>query len=208
MPILFPSCFIYNSKKQKTGVMLKFLFARPSEISWDQKWLDVPEGAEVFTYHKKSAGRALLSGLILAAVAEAAAIHVLLSMWNYWVAWAATLTTAWFVLQVIAQIRAMGIRPMYVHSGNFRIRNGAFDLADVPISQIASIQRSTKEVKSEGDQFPPLNVGFPASHNVVITLTEPLKAKILNRKKRDFQTALLAIDDVDRLVDVIQKQMS
>lgn len=187
--------------------MLKFLFARPSEISLDQKWLDVPENAEVFTYHKKSAGRALLSGLILAAVAEAAAIHVLLSMWNHWVAWVATLTTVWFVLQVIAQIRAMGIRPMYVYRDEFRIRNGAFDLAVVPISQIASIHKSTKEVKSEGNQLPPLNAGFPASHNVVITLIEPLEAKILNRKKRDFQIAVLAIDDVDRFVDVIQKQM-
>ena len=70
--------------------MLKFLFAKPSEISLDQKWLDVPENAEVFTYHKKSAGRALLSGLILAAVSGATAIHVLLSMWNHWVAGVAT----------------------------------------------------------------------------------------------------------------------
>jgi hypothetical protein len=56
--------------------------------------------------------------------------------------------------------------------------------------------------------LPPLNVGFPATHNVVIRLNEPMEAKILNRKNRDFQIALLAIDDADRFVEKIREHMS
>ena len=53
--------------------MLKYLFAKPTGVSSDPRWLDVPEGAKVFTYHQKHAGQILLGGLILAAIVEAQA---------------------------------------------------------------------------------------------------------------------------------------
>ena len=49
--------------------MIKYLFAKPEQHSPGGKWLDVPAGADVFTYHQEHAGRALLFGLILAAIA-------------------------------------------------------------------------------------------------------------------------------------------
>ena len=188
--------------------MLKYLFVKPAGVSSDPGWLDVPQDAEVFTYHQKHAGQALLGGLILAAIVEAAGVHLLISMWNHWVALAFTLTSVWLVLQIIAQIRAMGMRPMYIDRGRLMVRNGAFDLADIAISKMVSIEKSMKEIKSEKGQLTPLNVGFPATHNVVLRLKEPMEAMILNRKKRNFQIALLAIDDADRLVETIRKQLS
>lgn len=188
--------------------MLKYLFVKPAGVSSDRRWLDVPQDAEVFTYHQKHAGQALLGGLILAAIVEAAGVHLLISMWNHWVALAATLATAWFGLQVIAQIRAMGMRPIYIDQGHLILRNGAFDLADIAISQVDSIEKSIKDFNREKGQLPPLNVGFPATHNVVLRLKEPLEAKILNRKKRDFQIALLAIDDADQFVETIRQQLT
>ena len=125
--------------------MLKYLFVKPAGVSSDRRWLDVPQDAEVFTYHQKHAGQALLGGLILAAIVEAAGVHLLISMWNHWVALAATLATAWFGLQVIAQIRAMGMRPIYIDQGHLILRNGAFDLADIAISQVDSIEKSIKK---------------------------------------------------------------
>ena len=188
--------------------MLKYLFAKPAGVSPDPRWLDVPQDAEVFTYHQKHAGQALLGGLILAAITEAAGVHLLISMWNHWVALAFTLTSVWLVLQIIAQIRAMGMRPIYIDQGHLILRNGAFDLTDVAISQVDSIEKSIKEVKSEKGEMRPLNAGFPATHNVVLRLKEPLEAKILNRKKRDFQIALLAIDDADQFVETIRQQLT
>ncbi len=188
--------------------MLKYLFAKPAGVSPDPRWLDVPQDAEVFTYHQKHAGQALIGGLILAAIVEAAAVHLLISMWNHWVAVAFTLTSVWLVLQIMAQIRAMGMRPIYIDQGHLILRNGAFDLADITISQVDSIEKSIKEVKSEKGEMRPLNVGFPATHNVVLRLKEPMEAKILNRKKRDFQIAFLAIDDADRFVETIRQQLT
>ena len=190
-------------------MLLKYLFLAPSSKGLPgQRWLDVPQDAEVFTYHRKNAGRALLAGLIVGSVFEATAVHVLISVWSHWAALAATFASAYFGFQVLAQIRAIGMRPMYVHQGRLAMRNGAFELADIALSQIESIARSTKEVEPESGSLPPLNVGFPANHNVVIRLKQPADATVMNLKKRQFQTALLAIDDSERFVGTIQKQIS
>ncbi|MEE2907354.1 MAG: hypothetical protein VX527_05915 [Planctomycetota bacterium] len=184
--------------------MLKYLLVKPDDDSPGGKYLDVPRDAEVFTYHQKHSGRTLLAGLVLAAIVEATAIHFLIAIWNDWVALAATLTSVWLALQILAQIRAIGMRPIYIDQGHLMLRNGAFDLADVPLDHVESIERSTRECKRTKGELAPLNVGFPAAHNVILRLKEPMEARILNLKKRDFQVALLAIDDADRFVASIQ----
>ena len=188
--------------------MIQFLLAKPDPESPEGKWLDVPKSSDVFSYHVKNSGRVLIAGLLMAAIVEAVALHVLLAMWNHWVALAATLATAYFCLQVICQIRAMGLRPIYVSEGRVMVRNGAFDLVEIPLSSIASIEESTKDVKHGQDELPPLNAGFPASHNVIIHLKDPSEALILNRKKRDFQVVLLAIDENRRFVRLIEENLT
>ena len=39
-------------------------------------------------------------------------------------------------------------------------------------------------------------------------LKEPAEATVLNRKQRDFQIALLAIDEADRLVETVDSQLA
>ncbi|MCH2180626.1 MAG: hypothetical protein MK108_01350 [Mariniblastus sp.] len=188
--------------------MLKYLFLKPSDDSPSGPWLEVPPEADVFTYHREHAGRALLFGLILAAIIEATALHWLISLWSHWLALAATVTTVWLILQILAQIRAVGLRPIYINQGHLILRNGAFDLADVPVSQIESIEKSSREPNCEKGDLAPLNVSFPASHNIIMRLKEPAEATLLNRKKRDFQIALLAIDEGERLVETVDNQLA
>ncbi len=187
--------------------MIKYLFAKPLRSSSDQEWLDMPIEATVFTYHKKHAARALLGAILLAATIEATVIHILFSMWNDWIAWIATVSTAYFGLQIIAQIRATAMRPIYILPPHIHLRNGAFDLADISICQVASVEKSLREVKPNLKELKPLNVSFPASHNVILRLKEPAEAKILNRSTRNFQIALLAIDEPDTFVEMIRNHL-
>ena len=184
--------------------MLKYLFIKPAADSPDGRYRDVPREARVFTSHHRHSGRALLAGLVLAAIVEATAVHFLIAIWNDWIALAATLSSAWVALQILAQIRAVGMRPIYLDRGHLMLRNGAFDLADVPLDQIESVERSTQEFKHEKGELAPLKVGFPAAHNIILKLKQPMEATILNLKKRDFQVALLTIDDADGFVESIQ----
>lgn len=132
---------------------------------------------------------------------EAAVLHFLIALWSHWIAIAATLSTFWLILRIISQIRAVGLRPIYVIGDHLVIRNGAFDIAEVNTEQIESVEASVKDVEVRTDQPKPLNACFPASHNVVLTLKSPAQGLVLNRRKRDFQIALLAIDDRERFVN-------
>ena len=183
--------------------MLKYLFAKKPQ----DRWLDVPPGAAVFTYHQENALRALLSGLLVVAFVEAAALHLLLAMWNHWVALAATLSTAWAALQIIAQIRAVGLRPIYVHQGKLMLRNGAFDIAEIGLDQIKHVEATSKDIVTADGDPKPLNVSFPASPNVVLRLHAEAEATILNRSRRPFQIALLAMDDPTSFVEYVHGQL-
>ena len=134
--------------------MLKYLFAQPTERSTDGEWLDVPPGAEVFPYHREHGLRVLLFGLILVAVVEATALHWLISLWSHWLAVAATLTSVWLILQILAQIRAIGLRPIYIDQGQLFLRNGAFDIAHLPLADIESIEKSLQIFKIDTNYKP------------------------------------------------------
>jgi len=179
--------------------MLKYLLAKPK----NGPWLDLPQGADAFSYHQESGLRALLSGFLLVAIMEATVLHFLLAIWSHWIAIAATLSTVWLILQIISQIRAVGLRPIYIANNRLVLRNGAFDIAKIDIEQIESIDASAKDVDIEVDQLKPFNVCFPASHNVVLILKSPAQGIVFNRRKRDFQIALLAIDDKEGLVNTL-----
>ena len=167
-----------------------------------------PQGAICFTYHVKSGIRVLLGGFLLAAVVEAITLHLLLSLVNHWLALAATLATLFFALQVIAQIRAVGMAPLYLNNGILTLRNGAFDIAQVSLENIENVELTARQIEIPHDRPKPLNVTFPAAHNVVLRLKTPLSATILNRKKREFEIALLAIDDADQFKSVLDQALS
>ncbi|MDC3224518.1 hypothetical protein OAU26_06250 [Mariniblastus sp.] len=184
--------------------MLKYLLASRSEILE----ASVPAGATTFTYHRNSALQALLCGFLMAALVEATVLHVVLAFWNHWLAIVATLTTALCALQIIGQIRAVGMRPIYFHEQRLTLRNGAFDLAEISIGQINRIELSFADVDVANDALKPLNVSFPASHNVTITLKTESEALILSRTKRNFDIALLAVDNAKEFVEFLKCEMN
>ena len=90
--------------------------------------VDVPAGVDVFTSHTRSGVRAILIALIIVVIVEMTALHYFLALWNHWVAWVATLSSLWVALTVIAQIRAVACRPIYVTDESLCLRNGMYDL--------------------------------------------------------------------------------
>ncbi|MDA7859056.1 hypothetical protein N9B12_00780 [bacterium] len=181
--------------------MLEFLWRNQSENKTDS----VPTGATCFSYHQSTGIRALLCGFLVVALVEATTIHILLSFVNHWLALAATLATVYFALQVIAQIRAVGMQPMYVHDETLKLRNGAFDIARVPVAEIATVELTSRNIDETGSGHKPLNVTFPAGHNVIVKLNKPNTCTILNRSTREFDLALLAIDNAKEFKSYIGK---
>ncbi|MEM8736787.1 MAG: hypothetical protein AAGG44_21335 [Planctomycetota bacterium] len=182
--------------------MLKYLWQSMKQIETEC----VPAGAIRFSYSQNSTAQALLLGFVLAALVEAVLLHVLLSYVSGWLAFAATVSTVVFILQVAAHIRAVGLRPIVVHRGVLFLRNGAFDIAEIPIQQIRHVELSSQATADSNDEFKPLNVGFPVSHNMIVKLKAPVEARILNLSSREFDVALMAIDNSQELKDLLDSQ--
>ncbi|MGI9519023.1 MAG: hypothetical protein ACR2NP_18365 [Pirellulaceae bacterium] len=166
--------------------------------------VDAPPGAEIFFYHQKSGMRAILFALVMAGIVEMTALHYFLSLWNHWVAWTATLSTLWVVLTILAQMRAVGCRPILVTDDHLNVRNGMYDLAEIPRSAIERVEVTGRDPKKDSTQDKPLPGCIPVSHNVIVWLNKSLEATLLYGKKRDFQVALLFVDDPQRLASLLK----
>lgn len=179
--------------------MLKYLFHRSS----GSRFPDTPDGAEKFTYHKRSGIKALLFALLLAAIVETVVLHYFLAMWNHWIALVATASSVWVVLQVLAQIRAIGMRPVFIDDGVLCIRNGMYELSRIPLSAIERVTVTGKDAEAGDSQMKPLHCCVPAGHNVIVYLNQQQEATLLYGKRRPFQAALLAIDEPQRFAEAL-----
>ncbi len=169
--------------------------------------VEVPAGASVFSYHKKSGMRPLLIALLLAAIVVMVVLHYFLSMWFGRLAWFATLATLSVALIIMGQIRAIRCRPILIHEGTVWLRNGMYDLASVPITQIDTVQATIKtpvQIMSEGK---PLWCCFPTGHNLVISLKKPREANLLFGQRQPFKTALVFVDNPRQLADEISSEL-
>ena len=171
--------------------MLQFLFGRAAA--------NHPADAITFTYHRKSAIRVLLLALLMAAFVETVVLHFLISMWSHLVAWLATASSLWIALTVVAQIRSLSLRPIYLHQGQLHLRNGMYELAVIPVRSIDSVEVTARPPVAVSEGEKPLNACFPAGHNVVIRLDQEREATLLYGQRKTFRTALVHVDEPARL---------
>ena len=183
--------------------MLKYLIASSTKV----RAQETPKEAVSFSYHQKTGIQALLSGLLMAALVEAVVLHILIALWNHWVALLATLSTVWVALQILAQIRVVGMRPIYIAGDEIVLRNGAFDIARLPIQNISQLEITPRTDASSPDGLKPLHVTFPANSNIRIQLAKPMTATILNRQRREVDCVLLALDQPNEFADYLRPKL-
>ena len=159
--------------------------------------------AEAFYYYQKSAIKSLLFAFLLAAVVETTAVHVLVAMWSHWAAWLLTLSSLWVVVTIVAQIRAIGQRPILLTAGSIILRNGMYELVTIPRATIVSIEKTNDLPVAEDGQPKPLHACFPATPNLLIRLTQPQTATLMYGVQRPFQTAAIFVDEPKRLMEKV-----
>jgi hypothetical protein len=99
----------------------------------------VPPRAVPFTVHRTSGAGAVLAALALASVAEAAGAHLLLAHWSPGAAWIATGLSAYALVWLVGDLRALALRPVLLEDGLLRVRIGLRWRADVPLASIRAI---------------------------------------------------------------------
>lgn len=187
------------------ATMLFYFFRWPANQQRQLERIEAPADAEVFTYDRSSGIKAMSLAFLMAVAIELVAVHCLIAMWSIWLAWLASLSSVYVGLMIVAQVRAISCRPIFVHDGQLRITNGMFKLVDIPVQLIDRVEplTATGEPKN-GIESEPLNCSLPASPNVAVYLHEPLEAELLYGKTQRFELAYLFVDDQQRFLDLLR----
>jgi hypothetical protein len=138
--------------------------------SWRSQ-ADQPAGYQAFSYHKRNGHGPLVAVLLMLFAIEGFAIHLLLASWSSTFAWIMTLSTIYGAFWVIADFRAMVLRPNLVSMESIRLRSGLRFELSFPRRQLKSISKTAPEA---GTQV--LNLTLLGTPTHWLHLREPAQA--------------------------------
>ncbi|MDG1039803.1 MAG: hypothetical protein P8H13_03775 [Polaribacter sp.] len=174
-------------------------------ISWKKRALLENE----FTYHDKSTSVSVILGFILVILIETFTAHHLLSKWNVIVAWVFTFLSVYTCLQMIALLKSLSKRPIFIDEQNQQIilRYGIFSEAFIPFSEIKDICVFDKDISEDETVtvFSPL--GKLEGVNMLI---ETRKELIFNRFygfKKKYTSLVFFVDQKRQFVNKIKDKI-
>jgi hypothetical protein len=136
-------------------------------------------------------------GVVLAI--ETAGMHLLVSRWSDTAAWVLTGLSAYTLLWVVGDFRALALRPTIVTREALRLRVGLRFSATVPWTMVESARRASwRDAANKAKDC--ANLASPATPNVLITFAEPIAARGYFGMERSVRTVLLAVEDPNGLL--------
>jgi len=139
--------------------------------SWRSR-AHVPAGTAAFTHHRRVGHVAIVAALLLVVAIEGVAVHMLVSIWRALAAWVLTLGTAYAALWLVADCRAVILRPILVDDHALVLRAGLRWSLRVPRAQVAAVVRHRPPLGREC-----LNLTLLGTPTHWIVLTQPVAAR-------------------------------
>lgn len=99
----------------------------------------VPRGASAHSVHRKSGAGAVLAALALAGAGETAGLHLLLAHWSPRAAWIATSLSAYALVWLVGDLRALRLRPVLLDGDLLRVRIGLRWRCEIPLASVRAI---------------------------------------------------------------------
>ncbi len=167
-------------------------------FNWKKRKLTPME----FSYHRKSASRALFYTVIFLAVVETFVLHLLLQSWSEIAAWILSIISVYTVFQILGIVRSMSQRPTRIGNNAIDLRYGILNEVSIPFDKIEEVTHTTvaKEWDKEVRALSPF--GDFEGHNVVIKVNEPLKINGIYGFKRSFTELAFHLDEPERFIEV------
>lgn len=165
------------------------------------RWKKRKQLTNEFTHHKSTGSFAVLVAMIMAVLVETAVLHILLINWNATVTWILSALSLYTAFQVFGIARSLSQRPFAALNDAFVLRYGIMAETELAYSQIASIERTSRDLnKDEGEKpFSPL--GDLEGHNVIVTLKAPLIIRGLYGMKKEAIALALHLDDPQSFIE-------
>lgn len=148
-----------------------------------------------FSYHKKSGQTEVLGVICFLLIVETIPVHILLAMWNETIAWIASLSSLYLMLQIFAHLRASRLRFIEFQENHLIVRNGLAVSTQIKYEHIDRLEVTTRSGKTDKKV---VKVGFLPeleSHNMKLLLKEPQLIRGLYGKEKKVQILLFFIDD-------------
>jgi hypothetical protein len=159
-------------------------------INWKKRKLNINE----FSYHKDSGTVSLLVAIIFIVAIETVVLHILLSKWSNIGAWILTFLSIYSGIQLFGFLKSMYKRPISIENDKLFLRYGIMNETTIDLSNIDSIEISSKDIELNKETRKLSFLGELESHNIVICLKEENTLTGLYGIKRKYKNLAFHID--------------
>lgn len=162
-----------------------------------------PRDAALRFYPQRSA--MLIATLAVVLVIETAGMHLLISLWSATAAWILTGLSAYTLLWVVGDYRAIARRPTILSRDSLLIRVGLRFSGEVPLAMIEAARPANWR---DACRPPPkhVNLAAPATPNLLITFRAPIAARRFFGIQSTVHGVLMAVDQPDRMIERLHRR--
>jgi hypothetical protein len=171
--------------------------------SWGRR-PHVPEGASGFAPARAATVIAVLVPIV---ALETMGMHMLISRWSVLAAWILTALSAYTMLWVFADYRAMAMRPTLVTRDEIVIRVGLRCSLRAPLTLVEHAQSTSW--RDRGRSLPGhLNMASPDSPNILVAFREPITAQRIFGVTTTIKSVGLRVQDADGMLRALRAHMA
>ncbi|MGH7566885.1 MAG: hypothetical protein ACREK2_08655 [Gemmatimonadota bacterium] len=161
-------------------------------------------GAESFGVRKRSGYGPILVALLFAAAAEAIAVHMLVRHWSAVAAWILTALTAYAVVWLIGDFRALGRRSILLTDDELVVRLGLRWSLRVPLARIRAVRGTAGRPGPDHPSGPGhLRAVILGAERQVVELDSELVATGFYGIRRRVRSIGLSVDEPERFLAAV-----
>jgi hypothetical protein len=165
-------------------------------------WRKKPEPVDGYpvTFHERSGWGTIVAAFIFLIAAEGVAMHLFLAGWSTTAAWTWTGLDVWGAMWLIGDYHALRLRRSFLTADTLHLRMGLRWSADIPLSNIASVERIQGDWKKKGV----LKLAIIDDPQWLVTFHEPVIVDGIAGIRKTI-TAMAMLPDDDAFVDALTR---
>jgi hypothetical protein len=167
-----------------------------------------PSGTDVFGVRRRSGYGAILVALLFALAAEAIAVHLLVRHWSVVAAWILTVLTAYAVVWLIGDFRALGRRPILLTDDELVVRLGLRWTVRVPLARIRAVRGTSSRTGPDNAPDPDhLRAVILGAERQIVELDSELVATGFYGIRRRIRSIGLSVDEPERFLRILERRL-
>lgn len=168
---------------------------------WFMRFETRNPGDRVFTTYKQSLYPVIIPALLLLSIPETLLLHTLVSKWSPTAAIVITILGIYSVVWFIGDFNATRLHPIVLSADTVHLRAGLRWRADIPIADIAGIQKLGPDETKPADY---VSFAFASEPQLMITLKRRVQVRGLFGIKKDVSRIGLFLDDVAAFCQAVE----